>query len=713
MRTQIGMGLWVIGCLTGCPSQPQGAQDGAGSGRADAGRVGREPDDDRPPVVRFGEVSGKVTVFTPAGEKSVGAQSSGLVFGAPAASEAPIKTASRNFGSKPLERIVLGEVLVKSKSSITAAAMLEVIAPSTTGFNCRHAGFAAPLWHRVECSKAGQALSESQTQALVKRIETQPEISACETDGIAYTQAVPNDPEYVRQWHYPAMGLPLTWDLQVGVASVVVAVVDTGIVAHEDLDDNVLPGYDFVTEAKNAKDGDGRDANPTDEGGESGKPWSWHGSHVAGTISAKTHNTIGVAGVAGNVKLLPVRVLGSRGYGTNSDIAAGVLWAIGGDVPGVPRNPNPASVVNMSIGGDGAPSRLYQDVFDLAAQKGAIVVIAAGNEAEDTTNKSPCNHANVICVGSVDFAGKPAPYSNQGKEVTVMAPGGDKSVDLNGDGSPDGVLSTVKGGYAYLEGTSMASPHVAGVVALMKSFDSSLSYAAIRSALQRGSLAMKDCGGCGAGRLMANLALAEVKKGVPAAAQLIATPSTLVLTPSKASDVVTLSNIGNQTAEFKYSTSSGEAEAIELGDGAVDRLEPWDTFKLTLKVNFSKLKNKEGDFDVQLLPKDGDQTPLATIILKVREERKPPPPAAVALLAQDDKEEWVVVAQTVADASGAYSLKAPAGEYLLLAVVDSNSNGKFEQDEPLGAWPTSESWKPFEVVAGRKKTNVNFSAAPK
>src|SRR5690606_31257016 len=151
---------------------------------------------------------------------------------------------------------------------------------------------------------------------------------------------------------------------------VVVAVLDTGITRHGDLDANVLPGYDFISDAGKANDGDGRDNDPSDPGdwvtlnqcpgGNRAENSSWHGTHVAGTIAAVTNNAKGVAGTAFGARILPVRVLGTCG-GYDSDIADAIVWAAGGSVSGVPTNANPAEVINLSLGGGGACGRTSQN----------------------------------------------------------------------------------------------------------------------------------------------------------------------------------------------------------------------------------------------------------------------------------------------------------------------------------------------------------------
>jgi serine protease len=273
--------------------------------------------------------------------------------------------------------------------------------------------------------------------------------------------------------------LPAAWDKTVGSASVTIAVIDTGIIKHPDLDSKILPGYDFVSDPTNARDGGGRDGDPTDTS--TFEETSFHGSHVAGTVSAASDNTTGVAGVSWNSRVVPVRALGVEG-GSTSDIADAILWSAGLPVSGVPVNPNPVQVINMSLGGKGPCPSVYQDAINQATQRGVIVVVAAGNENDDTANYRPASCDNTITVGAVGPQGIRAPYSNYGALIDIMAPGGDltQRIDFNGKSYAAGVLSTSGGtsgpSYIFINGTSMASPHVAGIVALMKSQNPSLNY---------------------------------------------------------------------------------------------------------------------------------------------------------------------------------------------------------------------------------------------
>ena len=218
------------------------------------------------------------------------------------------------------------------------------------------------------------------------------------------------------------------------------AVIDSGVLpGHPDLAPKLLPGYDFV-EADFSGDGDGRDGDPTDPGG------SFHGSHVAGTAAAATNNGVGVAGVSWGARLLPVRVLGvEAGAGTLADAIDGILWSVGASVPGVPRNPNPADVLNLSLGGPFLCSQAqgFQEAFYRAAAAGASVVVAAGNDNDDASYFTPSSCGGVLVVGATTFRNERAPYSNFGARLDVMAPGGNLNEDADGDGFPDGVLSSV------------------------------------------------------------------------------------------------------------------------------------------------------------------------------------------------------------------------------------------------------------------------------
>ena len=351
-----------------------------------------------------------------------------------------------------------------------------------------------------------------------------PSIEYAEPDRIMTHMATANDPMYSQQWHYTdttgGLRLPTAWDKSTG-SGVVVAVIDTGYRPHADLSGQILQGYDFIGDTFVSNDGNGRDSDASDPGdaiavGEcgGGQPTraqnsSWHGTHVAGTVAARTNNSLGVAGVAYNAKIVPARVLGKCG-GYTSDIADAITWTSGGAVSGVPTNANKARVLNLSLGGGGACDSTTQAAINGARSRGAVVVVAAGNDAVNVSNASPANCSGVVAVAATGKTGGRASYSNYGTLIDVAAPGGDGSYS---------VLSTLNSGtsapasdnYAGYQGTSMATPHVAGVAALMLSLNSALTPDDIESKLKSTARAFPaSCSGCGTGIVDATAAVNSV-----------------------------------------------------------------------------------------------------------------------------------------------------------------------------------------------------------
>lgn len=370
-----------------------------------------------------------------------------------------------------------------------------------------------------------QPVSRAEADELVAALEQRDDVASAEVDVLLQPTVEPDDPRYPEQWHYmePTAGLnlPTAWDIADG-SGATVAVIDTGITSHPDLDANVVGGYDFISDAEIARDGGGRDGDPADEGdwyasGECGVSGSanssWHGTHVAGTVAAVTDDGAGVAGVAHGAQVVPLRVLGKCG-GYTSDIADAIRWAGGGTVSGVPSNPNPADVINLSLGGSGSCGATTQSAIDSAVANGATVVVAAGNSNTNAANANPANCNNVVAVASVGRTGGKAYYSNYGAVVDVAAPGGDTS-----SGTSDGVLSTLNRGtttpasptHGFYQGTSMAAPHVAGLAALMIDADASLSPAEVESTIVSSARSFPaTCNQCGSGIADATAALAAL-----------------------------------------------------------------------------------------------------------------------------------------------------------------------------------------------------------
>jgi serine protease len=393
------------------------------------------------------------------------------------------------------------------------------------------------------------------SQALADRLSRESDVEFAVPDQRKQRSAVPNDPRYLTvagasgpasgQWYLRApqaaaattantivssINAEAAWDVTQGTASVVVAVLDSGIrFDHPDLKrvadgGNLLEGYDmlgddtgaFAGTFASAGDGDGRDADPSDTGdwitqaeandsaglfyqcpvGES----SWHGTQVAGLIGALTDNAIGMASVGRTVRLLPVRVLGRCG-GYDSDILAGMRWAAGIGVPGVPPNPNPAKVINMSLGASGVPcTSAYQAAVSEIAARGVLIVASAGNSVGHALGE-PANCPGVMAVGALRHVGTKVGFSDLGPEVALSAPGGNCVNPLKTDPclypiltttntGTQGPVSNAAGGSTYTSafnpsiGTSFSAPLVSGTAALMLSVRPALTPQEIRLLLK-------------------------------------------------------------------------------------------------------------------------------------------------------------------------------------------------------------------------------------
>ena len=343
-----------------------------------------------------------------------------------------------------------------------------------------HLGQLRRLAIGADVIKSDRQLTADEAKALIGQLRADPRVEYAEIDAKKFPDFTPNDTYFPLQWHYTSatagINLPTAWDTTSG-AGEVVAVLDTGYVAHPDLVANILPGYDFIDDAFVANDGDGRDANPIDPGdwntagqcgtGSAARASSWHGTHTAGTIAAVTNNASGVAGVAYGAKVQPLRVLGRCG-GYTSDIADAIVWASGGSVPGIPDNTTPATAMNLSLSGPGSCDPVSQAAIDIAVANGTTIMVSAGNQNIDTAGRSPASCNNVVNVGASNKLSARASYSNFGPLVDIAAPGGESGTN--------GVVSTYAAGsttltgynYAYLAGTSMASPHAAGTGALIQ-----------------------------------------------------------------------------------------------------------------------------------------------------------------------------------------------------------------------------------------------------
>lgn len=397
------------------------------------------------------------------------------------------------------------------------------------------------------------------TLLAIKMMNNDPEILFAEPNLIIKGTAVPNDPRYIEQWNYPLLELPAAWDVTTGSSDIIVAVVDSGVLSqHPDLSANLIAGYDFISEISNALYGDGIDPDAEDLGS------SYHGSHVAGIIAAQSNNGIGTSGVAWQTSIMPLRVLGNSG-GNLYDTTQAIRYAAGlsndsGQLPA-----RPADIINLSIGGTGYCPSSYRDVLSEARQNDILIVAAAGNDNSQSNRFIPANCNDVITVSAVDLNKELTSYSNFGNSIDLAAPGGRDDVDLDTNGFVDAILSlsaeSGSGGlnylYNYRFGTSMATPHVSGVFALMLAVNPNLSADEIEQMLVSGLLT-DDIGISGADNLYGH-GLINARKAVSAASDSLS--GSTILSSYLSSSI--------STVEFRPAQTEALFETRTIGDNAV------------------------------------------------------------------------------------------------------------------------------------------------
>jgi len=368
---------------------------------------------------------------------------------------------------------------------------------------------------------------DSQLAAIASTLESDAVVQYADPVRRVYPKLVPNDTLYAQQWALsdPVGGInaPAAWSVQTGSAGMAIAVIDTGITTHPEFAGRISPGFDFISDTHRAGDGGGRDADPSDPGdatsdnecgdGIPAETSSWHGTFVTGLIAANSNNGSGVAGMDWKARIVPVRALGKCG-GSFDDVTAAVLWAAGVPVTGAPVNQTPARVINLSLGGISPCSQALQDAINTALSQGAVVTVAAGNEALDAADSSPANCSGVITVGASSRQGDRASYSNFGTRVDISAPGGDGSqTDWIISTSNDGLSGPGNPIYARGIGTSFAAPYVAGTASLMLARNPNLTPGQVQEILSGTARTFPtgtvcaQAGVCGVGLLDAGLAL--------------------------------------------------------------------------------------------------------------------------------------------------------------------------------------------------------------
>jgi serine protease len=491
---------------------------------------------------------------------------------------------------------------------------------------------------------------------LARQLAAHPDVAYAQPNGRKVIVAAPNDPLYVAspterrsngstlqdgpasgQWYLrapdatvrSAINIEAAWVRTRGSASVVVAVLDTGVrFDHPDLGrvatgGKLLPGYDFVSNATVANDGNGRDADPTDPGdwvssAEAGlapfngcpaRSSSWHGTATSSLVGAATENALGMAGAAPDVRVLPVRVLG-KCFGTDNDIISGMRWAAGLTVDGVPDNPNPAQVLNLSLGGSGACGAAYQAAVDEIMARGVLVVAAAGNSVGGAVNE-PANCRDVLGVVALRHVGSKVGFSDMGPEIGIAAPGGNcinvqpgtpclyPILAASNSGTTVPVASVWTDSYDFTVGTSFASPLVAAVAGLMVSKRPVMTPSELTAAIKAKARPFPTSGAdngandptpvpmctniaaagpsgqcycttglCGAGMLDAGAAVAAAA-GVLARIQ-VQTPAPAVGSPVSLSGVGSLASIGSSVTAWSWQLVSSEAGVASGFTSATD-----------------------------------------------------------------------------------------------------------------------------------------------
>lgn len=558
-----------------------------------------------------------------------------------------------------------------------------------------------------------------ETLYAIKKLLTDDDVEYAHPNFIKHALLTPNDEFYPQQWHYPLINLPAAWDITVGSRDVIVAVIDSGVaLTHIDLQGQFIGGYDFISDALSARDGDGIDNNPNDEGdlARSGSS-SFHGTHVAGTISAASNNQLGTSGVSWETRIMPIRVLGVGG-GRDFDVAQGILFAAGlpnasGTVP-----PRRADIINLSLGGPEQGTILANAIND-ARNAGVIIIAAAGNSGK---NKKlfPAAQAGVVSVSAVDANRDLAPYSTFGNTIDVAAPGGDLSADIDGDGHPDGVFSSMVNDrgdslVTYSQGTSMASPHIAGVAALMKAVNSNLSPAEFDVLLAAGELT-QDIGEAGKD-IQFGYGLIDARKAVSAAqgladGGLTVQPPTLGVNPRS----INLGTNRQQTSLIVANTGAGNISISSVSENA-----SWLTISQdsqsssglgSYRVNVDRAGLEEGVYQENITFISDHNTVVIPVTMQVSTQQFSGDLGLIyAVLFDAETLEGVDQVSGLVQ-SGQYPFSfsdVAVGQYTLIVGTDMDNDGFICDDgEACGGYPTLS--QVVELAVSGDRSGLDFVA---
>jgi serine protease len=554
------------------------------------------------------------------------------------------------------------------------------------------------------------------TLLYAKLLRRDPNVRSADLNRIVRTSVIPNDPGYATQrWHYELIQLPGAWELTTGNA-IRVAVVDTGIAAHPELDSKLVDGRDLISHPDN-QDGDGIDADPTDPGCVIGGGSIFHGTHVAGTIGARSNNLSGVAGVSWGARIMPVRVLdGCSGTGSSFDVIQGVRYAAGlsNDSGALPVQR--ARVINLSLGSSGACDTSTADLFAEVRARGVVVVASAGNDASSAA-QTPASCPNVINVAAVGPLRTRAPYSNFGTTVDLAAPGGDMRRDVDGDGQFDGVYSTHASGggaavtptFELLQGTSMAAPHVSGVIALMLSVNADVSPAQIDNLLAQGALT-DDIGAAGPdelgmGLINARKAIAAVDPSLPPQPPVLSvTPSSLAFGDIGTTADVVAANAGGGTLTISSVTASEPWLSVTPTEVDSDGLG-----RYTIAVDRAGLDEQGSYSGVVTFTSTGGSVEVRVLMEVAPVSGEPNAGMQYVLLLDPDTSDNLAQVEVLADDSSVpYRFEGVASrEYLVLSGTDLNNDGFIcDPAEACGAYPVESA--PARVVVDGVVEGLDF-----
>lgn len=635
---------------------------------------------------------------------------------------APFPGAERTTASPP--PFVLGEALVTLRRPGAEPVDQLSRRPGLSRYDFRVRTYGGPTVAAVafvDRQRPEREITEEETGWLIGQLDRNEAFVRAEPNYYRRAFADPNDEAYPVQWHYPVINLPAAWDITQGSSDVVVAIIDDGMNPHPDLD-RVIAGYDMISDVGIAGDRDGRDNDPRQVPLSHGTSSVWHGTHVGGTVGATSNNGTGAAGVDWQARLLPVRVLGrivpGRGQGTSVDIIAGINWAVGINVPGVPANPTPADVLNLSLGG-GPTLAAEQDAVDDAVERGAVVVVAAGNSNVNGAGQSFAGYRNVIVVGASDYDGRRAPYSNFGRVIDVMAPGGHIGADANADGNPDGVLSTYlnrdgnRAGFQFLEGTSMAAPHVAGVAALMKSVRRSITPAEVEQILRSTANPSFRCNeGCGSGLMNAGAAVIQARGSVdPNQPPRLSLAADRLNLGTGASGSVQVFNRGGGQLRWEASLSGQAGLRIEgLSSGALGAGQG-----TTLTIVADRAGLPEGEYQGLLTVTASNQEARAAVFFRVGSEPlNDVGGVLVATVRVDDLGNVTVggAAETGLSLAYRFALDSDPGDWLVLALADQNGNDELDGGDFWGVFRGLDDPVTVTVQSGQIVSGLEFNLVP-